>query len=433
MRKIASIQADIQRSTEAIQRNLAASKAEDRALTADEKATHDKLLAELKALNTELEAARECEAELAKAMAHIAVQPASERPASAEPLTEVTSNRQKGEMAARIVRSLVGNPENPVEFAKSVLRDPEVAGVVKAMETGTGSAGGFIIPENYSGEVIELLRAKIAVARAGARVVPMPTGTITIPGLASGATATYEGENEGPSASQPTLRQVQLTARKLTAIVPFSNELLASSSPRVDQLVIEDLTREIAVKTDAAFLLGDGTNGYPKGLYHWSTSIQAANGTANLANVTADLNSKCLLALAQANVPMTNCGWIMAPRLRYFLQALRDTNGTPAFPEVRDGRLLGHPIYETTTMPIDATPSTNEGLLLFVDFSQVLVGETQGLEIAVSKEASYVESGTVKSAFHRNQTVVRAITRHDLGVRHVAAVTGLNTVKWGAS
>ena len=67
-----------------------------------------------------------------------------------------------------------------------------------------------------------------------------------------------------------------------------------------------------------------------------------------------------------------------------------------------------------------------------MDMVDVIIGEATGLEIAVDSSGSYVESGNLRSAFSRDETMIRAITRHDLAVRHEESVAVKNVLTWGA-
>ena len=71
--------------------------------------------------------------------------------------------------------------------------------------------------------------------------------------------------------------------------------------------------------------------------------------------------------------------------------------------------------------------------MYLVDFSEVILGEVDGIEVDVSREAAYLDNGgTMRSAFSRNQTLIRAIIRHDLSVKHPEAVAVKTGVTWGA-
>ena len=193
----------------------------------------------------------------------------------------------------------------------------------------------------------------------------------------------------------------------------------------------------LAQRTDQAFLRGAGTQFSPLGLRSQhtgtafaATNVLAANATVNLVNVTNDLG-RMELALMAADVPMVRPGWLMAPRTRQYLANLRDGNGNFAFPEVVNGTLRGYPYRVTTQIPVNLGGGTNESEIYFADFAHVVVGEHMGIEVALSTEAAYIDAGsTMRAAFSRDETVMRAIAQHDIGLRHLPALAILTAVTW---
>ena len=66
--------------------------------------------------------------------------------------------------------------------------------------------------------------------------------------------------------------------------------------------------------------------------------------------------------------------------------------------------------------------------MYFGDFSQFIIGETMGVNIATSDQASYYDGTNQVSAFSTDQTLMRAILREDFGVRYADAFIALNKV-----
>ena len=359
-----------------------------------------------------------------------------------KPVTE----RPKGEAFGRVVRAMAAAKMNKLggEGTVEILRgwgDNDLADALssarsKALAAGDATAGGFLVPTQFSNEVIELLRAQSVVRRLGARTVQMPTGTLKYPKIATGASAAYVGENVNISKSEETFGQVTLTFKKLAVMPPISNALLRYSSPSADAMVRDDLVSSMATKEDSSFIRGNGTDATPKGLLNWCVADQkiAANGTVNLANITDDLG-QLVVKLKEANIPMISPGWIMAPRTEQKLATIQNANGVFAFrDEVIQGTLWGWPVGVTTNVPItlDTTGAgnDNESEVYLVDFAQVLIGESQNLLVDSSQEAAYHDGSNVQAAFSLDQTVVRAIAEHDLGMRHDKAVSILTGVTW---
>lgn len=308
-----------------------------------------------------------------------------------------------------------------------------------AQQSGvTGGAGGFLIPEDVSGELIELLRPASVVLSFNPVIMPMDNGNLTMNRINVGATASYVGELQDAPATGVQFGQLKLSSKKLAALVPISNDLLQSASTQADAVVRDDLILSLGTRMDLGFIRGAGTQFSPLGMRNQligtafeATNIHAANATVNLVNVTTDLG-KLELSLLNANVPMTRPGWIMSPRVMMFLWNLRDGNGNYAFPEMQNGQLRGKPYRTTTQVPSNLGGGTESEIYL-ADFAHVVVGEQQGIELAISQEAAYRDAGnTVQAAFSRDETVVRAIAKHDFALRHLPAIAILTGVTWGA-
>jgi HK97 family phage major capsid protein len=283
--------------------------------------------------------------------------------------------------------------------------------------------------------LIEYLRPMSVIRSLNPTIIPLDNGTATVPKMTGGASATYIGENQNATKTEPTFGNLKLTERKLAALVPISNDLVRNAAPSAVTVVRDDLAAALAQKSDLEFIRGDGTGAGPKGLRYWCPSANqlTVNATVNLANVTTDLG-ELILALRNANVRMLRCGWIMAPRTENYLMTIRDGNGNYAFrTEMLAGTLWGYPYKVTTQIPVNlAVTGTSESEVYFADFTDVIVGEASDLILTVSDEAAYHDGSNVVSAFSLDQTVIKAIERHDFGMRHDASVAVLTDVDWGA-
>ena len=348
---------------------------------------------------------------------------------------------EKGDRIARFVRALAackGDQRRAAEHALNRFHDEVVA---RALGTATDTAGGFLVPEVLSQEVIELLRPRSVLRAAGPTIIPMPVGTMNIPRLSGGATATYQGESQDTNASQETLQQLRLSWKKLTSLVPVSNELLMYSSPGADTVVRDDLVLSMATAEDKAFLRNAGVSGAPRGLKGWVQSGNTTNsaGADTLAHVDTDIRY-LINALEGNDVRMIRPVFFMSPRTKNFLGFLRNTQGVLVYPEVMSnnpgtgmgGNLKGYPIAVTNNIPNNLTiVSTDSSEIYFVDMADVVLGEATQMILEVSNEASYVDSGgTLRSAFSRDETIVKAVARHDLVMRHDLSIALLQGVEY---
>lgn len=397
---------------------------EERALTPEEDTQVKSIETEIQALDNTIVIAERQAAEAAK----------SATPITLGPTLKEEPKREQGHALSRIIRSLAaskGDSRRAAEHCEKVFGDEEIA---KALAAGSGAAGGFLVPDNFSAEIIEFLRPVSVVRRMGAVTVPLANGNLTMPKQTGGAAASYIGENTNIPVSQPTFGQIKLSAKKLVALTPISNDLIRFASSAADSLVRSDLVAAIGQAEDVYLLRSDGTGAGPKGVKFWAPLANrlTINPTVNLENVTKDA-SRLMLQLLNANVRMVRPGWIMAPRTKMFLGDLRDGNGNKAFPEIERNEFRGYPIGVSTNVPINlAVTGTNESELYFIDFADVLIGEVPGLSIDISSDAAYHDGSNVVAAFSLDQTVIRVIMQNDLAVRHAESVALFTDVKWGA-
>lgn len=401
--------------------------------TDDQSAQFDALKAEDDKVVAELDRLEDIERRQARA-----ARPADPLPGSHAPVAAVpAAPAEKGLTFARMVRTIAAAGGNHY-VAQQLAEANGDSGLFAGQQMGQGSLGGFLVPEDVSTEVIELLRPASVVTAMGPRIVPMPNGNMTTNRRATGANFEYGGETNDAPATGYTYGQVKLSAKKLRGIIPISNDLLRSASTAVDRMVRDDAVSDAAQIQDRFFLRGTGTEYAPKGLRYQlvGTSFAGKNiltmtATPDLQKVDNDLG-RMELALGNANVPYTGAHWIMSPRTAMYLTNLRDGNGNQVYPEMSEGRLRNKPVHQTTEIP-DNLGGGTESEIMLVHPTHILVGEHMGIEVAMSTEAAYKDSaGTMQAAFSRDETLMRMIMQHDIGARHLPAIAVLTGVTWGA-
>jgi HK97 family phage major capsid protein len=376
---------------------------------------------------------------------------------------------RKGLVVGGMMRAIGGatQGEKPAELA-ATLYGPEHP-VTRALLVGVGTAGGLMVPPDYVAEVIELLRPKAVVRGAGGRTIPMPRGTMRIPGQDAAATASYQNETKAITQSQQKLRSIVAAYKKLTALVPVSNDMMRFADPAVDAFVRDDLVKVIALREDKAFLLDDGTQDTPKGYLAFANSwVEANAGTIGVFSTSANstlavnaadpanstggnfISSTSAYTLAtvaselggainridQANVPDDRRVWFMNPRSKNYLFNVQNSLGVYVYrEEMSGGTLLGYPFKLTTQIGTnywDATGTNKDNSFVFlVEMTEDMILDSMQLELAVSREGTYVDSGgATVSAFQSDQTILRAIAEHDHQMRHDQAVAVIQMVRW---
>lgn len=422
---------------------LAKHEADNGALSEEQQQEFAQLQSQFDGLSAQIE--RLETAERMAAAAAVPVAKVTDEPKATVPAQPKTPEAP-GTGMARMVVALAAAQGNRQEAAQIALDRGFGEHIAASLNQLTTGAGGVLVPTNLSREVIELLRPQSVVRRLGARSLPLNNGNLTIPRLKGGAVVSYIGSDSDVPVTQQEFDDLKLSSKKLAALVPISNDLLANSisNPNVDGIVVGDLTAALATREDKAFIRDDGLSNTPKGLRYWApvgNVFAAASATPTLAQIESDLN-KALFKLESASAHMGRVGWIMHPRTYRFLASIRvgTNDGDKAFPELEQGKLKGYPVGLTTQVPINLTVGTgssaptNGSEIYLADLGDCFIGEDEQLLIDYSKEATYKDgSGNVISAFQRDQTLVRVIAKHDFGPRHVESIVVIKDVQWGSS
>jgi HK97 family phage major capsid protein len=341
--------------------------------------------------------------------------------------------------------------------------------VTKALMVSTAGAGGLLVQPDVMNEVIPLLRAAAVVRGAGPRNIPMPRGTMTLPGQSSAATASYGSEAKPIAKSQQSLGSIVASYKKLTALVPISNDMMRYADPAIDAFVRDDLIKVMALTEDRNFLLSDGAQDTPRGYLSFASgwvargggtigvfsktaaSTLAVNGADpqdstggnfitsssayTLATVAAELGG-AVNRLDTANVPDSKRVWFMHPRSFNYLFNVQNSLGVYVYrDELTRGTLLNYPFKKSTQIGAnywDATGSNKDLSFVFLtEMTEDMILDSMQLELAVFREGSYVdENGNTISAMQNDQTIIRAIAEHDHQIRHDAAVAVIQAVRW---
>jgi HK97 family phage major capsid protein len=323
-----------------------------------------------------------------------------------------------------------------LEFMENRFGD---ARVIRALNYTVVAEGGALIPQDFMAELIELLRANVVVRSAGPMSVQMPMGNLTIPRLAAGSTAAYQGELDDISVTEEMFDDLNLVAKKLTAMVPVSNDLIRRAPIGVESIVRDDLVQGIARKEDVQFLRSDGTNKGPVG---FRTLVLPANllvipalgatppAGADLNAVVAALASMKLL-LQNGMSRMIRPVWFMAPTIAEYIRTRRDSVGGFYYrDEMANGTLEGFPFLLSQQIPTNLG-SGNGSEFYLLDMADVVIGDTLNVQVDASDVAAYYGTDAkVVSTFQRDQTLFRVITEHDMNMRHLQSLAVGSTTDW---
>lgn len=352
------------------------------------------------------------------------------------PATETPAPMQKhapGISLARAMKVLAlgkGDAGRGIHEAKSrwgihADGDPVLKHMEKALTAGNATTAGNLIAPMWMEEVLPLLRNSEVFGRVpGVRRVDVSSGSVTVRRKTAGGTFYYVGESQNITETSVSIGLRTLSAKKLTGLIPVSNDLLRQG-PMTDMIVRDELLEGLRIKRDLSFLSGTGLLGAPLGL---ASQIAAANtfaqsGTA-LTNVQTDY-PKLIRLVEEANVEVSpsNSAFIMSARVKWGLYKLATTAGDMLFrDEVTAGRLFGFPIV-TSEQP-------GTGTVYFVHGPSVWIGETLNMQLDAQDGASYYSTadGATVSGYARDETVFRIIDEHDFALVYDVAASSVTSV-----
>lgn len=284
-------------------------------------------------------------------------------------------------------------------------------GEQRDLSAGTASAGGYLVAtDNLAGSFIDLLRARAKVAQLGAIMLSGLKGNVTIPKLTAAGTAYWlSTEATAITESQQTLGQLALTPKNVGAYTEISRQLMMQANPSADMLVMNDLSKVIALAIDLAALNGSGASGQPLGVI----------GTAGIGAVTGtSLNHAGIIEfetdVATANADVETMAYLTTPAVRGLLKGREKTGSTVG------NFVWGGQTGEKTLNGYRAEVSTQvpAANMLFGDWSQIVIAEWGVLELALNPYANF-PAGIVG---------VRAFQTCDVGVRQSGAFSLATTI-----
>lgn len=285
------------------------------------------------------------------------------------------------------------------------------------------SLGGSLVADPAQGELIELLRNKNALMNAGATLTSLPPqGRIKYPRQTTASTAYWLGEGQTISPTNVGTGFIELSAKKVCALITCNNELLRYASVNTEALLRSDMAKSLNLTLDYALLYGPGSDTQPLGLVNTpGVATVTPSDSSNTQLAPQDLFS--FISAVEANNGVFS-GWILRPEMFYdFCSARASTyNGstTAAVGQfVYDQmRPLGHGFPKVlagynavTTSQVSVTRGSGDKTTVFGgDFTDFVIAMFGGIEFAQAFQGD--------TAFANDQTVVRAILSADGAARH---------------
>lgn len=299
----------------------------------------------------------------------------------------------------------------------------------KALSEGNNFLGGYLVPPQFSNDIIDL-REEYGVARRVARIVPMSADTLTIPRRSGGLTAYFVGEGLSITPSDKTWDQVNLVAKKLACLTYWSSELSEDAIISIGDDLAGEIAYAFSLKEDECYFNGDGTSTYG-GIVGIRSKLRNVDNTiANIKGLqVASGNNYSEIVLGDfhgvlGRLPLyarTGAVWIMSTTFSDSVaHKLQTAAGGNTIVDIASGglpRFLGYPVVFSQVMP--TTEANSQICALLGNFRLgTAMGDRRALTLALSTEFKFAE----------DQLAIRGTDRFDINVHDVGNTTAAGPI-----
>ena len=185
-----------------------------------------------------------------------------------------------------------------------VMRNKSSFEVKNALEKGTDSEGGYLVPDEFEHTLVQALEEE-NIFRGLANVIQTSSGDRKIPVVATKGTASWVDEEGTIPESDDSFSQVSIGAYKLATMIKVSEELLNDSVFDLESYIATEFGRRIGNKEEEAFIVGDGT-GKPTGILAASGGGQLEKTTTSTTSITfddiIDISDTYSLSISQVDI-----------------------------------------------------------------------------------------------------------------------------------
>ena len=247
--------------------------------------------------------------------------------------------------------------------------------VHNALQVGTDSEGGYLVPDEFERTLIEALEEE-NIFRQLATIITTSSGDRKIPVVATKGSASWVDEEGAIPEADDAFGQVSIGAYKLATIIKVSEELINDSVFNLEQYIAKEFGRRIGVKEEEAFFVGDGT-GKPLGIFNATGGAGVGVTTASASAITIDEIMDLFYSLKSPY--RKNAVFVTNDATVKSIRKLKDGNGQYLWqPSVTAGQpdtILNRPLKTSVYVPgIAAAAKT----IAFGDFSYYWVADRQG-------------------------------------------------------
>lgn len=277
----------------------------------------------------------------------------------------------------------VHNGRGSGEYAKAFWNVLRGRGVSNVLSEGIDTSGGFLVPEEFSNELIQALTEQ-SIFRQIARTVSTSHEKLKVPVATAVGVASWMEENDPVPESDAAFGQITLNAYKLGTMMKASTELIEDSAFNIQSYIAQEFARRIGAKEEEAFCVGDGS-GKPTGVF--ATTGGAPVGATALGSSDVSFDDVINLYYSLKPPYRIRAVFVTNDSVLKILRKVKDNSGQYIWqPSVKDGTpdtILGKPVYTSPYAPEIASGSTP---MAFGDFSYYWIADRRDTRFRVLNE-----------------------------------------------
>lgn len=361
MSKILELREKRAKAWDAAKQFLDAKRGADGMLSEEDTATYDKMEQDVMNLGKEIERLERqaaIDAELSKA--------------TSTPLTGKPGAKMGKDETEKTGRA---SDEYKGSFWNAMRVKAPMPSVLNALQEGTDSEGGYLVPDEFEKTLVEALEEE-NVFRTLAHVIKTSSGDRKIPVVASKGTASWVDEEGAYTESDDAFSQVSIGAYKLGTMIKVSEELLADSVFDLEAYISKEFARRIGAREEESFFNGDG-KGKPLGILAAKDGAEVGVTAASATAITADEVIDLFYSLKAPY--RKNAVWVLNDATVKQIRKLKDSTGQylwqPSLVAGTPDTILGRPVKTSAFMP---TAAAGAKTIAFGDFKYYWIADRQG-------------------------------------------------------
>jgi HK97 family phage major capsid protein len=247
--------------------------------------------------------------------------------------------------------------------------------VLNALQVGTDSEGGYLVPDEFERTLVEALQEE-NIFRTMAKIIQTASGDRKIPVVASKGTASWVDEEGAIPESDDAFGQVSIGAYKLATMIKVSEELLNDSVFNLESYIAREFARRIGAKEEESFFIGNGT-GKPTGIFNATGGAELGVTAASATAITVDEIMDLFYSLKSPY--RKNAVFVMNDSTVKAIRKLKDGNGQylwqPSISAGQPDTILNRPVKTSAYVP---TIAAGAKTIAFGDFGYYWIADRQG-------------------------------------------------------